>query len=310
MAAASTSSRRHGLRMPLGAAVFCLLMTLSIMLPISAFASEATPVCNPTATNGCVNGILQDSGRRPISGVKVTLSGKESAITTTDATGKWAFKVAADGSYTVAIDASIAKKYGLKTSSETVNIVKSDFAKQRGVVRFDNPQANGTGSPSVGTSASGGTSSSSGVGAGANSSPSSDFGARVWQQLYSGIIFGLMLCLMSVGMNLVYGTTGLSSFLHGEQVSLGGLMAYVGTQMFHMPVWASAVFAVLVGALTGLIQNELVWAPLRRKRIGTTQQLIVTIGLSMVRGAVGYEIAGSLGRAERTAIAHASRTRH
>ena len=91
-----------------------------------------------------------------------------------------------------------------------------------------------------------------------------------------------MLGLMSVGMNLVYGTTGLSSFSHGEQVSLGGLMAYVGTQLFHMPLWASAVFAVLVGALTGLIQNEIIWAPLRRRHIGTTQQLIVTIGLSMV----------------------------
>ena len=29
---------------------------------------------------------------------------------------------------------------------------------------------------------------------------------------------------MSVGMNLVYGTTGLQSFSHGEQVTLGGLM--------------------------------------------------------------------------------------
>ena len=42
-----------------------------------------------------------------------------------------------------------------------------------------------------------------------------------------------MLGLMSVGMNLVYGTTGLQSFSHGEQVTLGGLMAYVGTQMLH-----------------------------------------------------------------------------
>ena len=33
-----------------------------------------------------------------------------------------------------------------------------------------------------------------------------------------------MLGLMSVGMNLVYGTTGLQSFSHGEQVTLGGLM--------------------------------------------------------------------------------------
>ena len=65
-----------------------------------------------------------------------------------------------------------------------------------------------------------------------------------------------MLGLMSVGMNLVYGTTGLQSFSHGEQVTLGGLMAYVGTQMLHMPLIASAIFAIVIGALTGFIQNE------------------------------------------------------
>ena len=87
-----------------------------------------------------------------------------------------------------------------------------------------------------------------------------------------------MLGLMSVGMNLVYGTTGLQSFSHGEQVTLGGLMAYVGTQMLHMPLIASAI---VIGALTGFIQNEIVWGPLRRRHVGTMQQMIVTIGLSM-----------------------------
>jgi branched-chain amino acid transport system permease protein len=57
---------------------------------------------------------------------------------------------------------------------------------------------------------------------------------------------------MSVGMNLVYGTTKLSSFSHGEQVSLGGLMAYVGTQLLHWPLVAAAIFAVAVGALDRL----------------------------------------------------------
>ena len=90
-----------------------------------------------------------------------------------------------------------------------------------------------------------------------------------------------MLGLMSVGMNLVYGTTGLQSFSHGEQVTLGGLMAYVGTQMLHMPLIASAIFAIVIGALTGFIQNEIVWGPLRRRHVGTMQQMIVTIGLSM-----------------------------
>ena len=58
-------------------------------------------------------------------------------------------------------------------------------------------------------------------------------------------------------------------------------MAYVGTQLLHWPLIPSAIFAVVIGALTGWIQNELIWVPLRRKRVGTMQQMIVTIGLSM-----------------------------
>lgn len=275
-AAASPRRRRWGI--PLATAVIALLAAFAIN-PSQASAAEAVPVCNPTATNGCVNGILQDDAQQPIAGATITLSGKESGTTTTGADGTWAFSVGADGKYTVSLDPSVAKQHGLKGSSETVEIAKASFDKQRAVVRFDKPGPAASGS--TGSSGSTGESGGSQTASASADSASANFGKRVWQQLYSGIIFGLMLGLMSVGMNLVYGTTGLSSFSHGEQVTLGGLMAYVGTQMLGMPVWAAAVFAVAVGALTGLVQNELVWAPLRRKRVGTMQQMIVTIGLSM-----------------------------
>ena len=276
-----------------GIAIFCsifaVLSMLFIFSPVAAMAAEAVDVCNPTSDNGCVNGILQDADKRLIAGATVTLSGKESAKTTTDADGKWAFSVADDGDYMVTIDDSVAKEYGLKASSATVTIKKASFDKQRGVVRFDQDGANSSASGTFDSGESDNQSAKSG--AGTSDSADSDtqsakksgsnIGKRIWQQLYSGIIFGLMLGLMSVGMNLVYGTTGLQSFSHGEQVTLGGLMAYVGTQILHMPVVASAIFAIVVGALTGLIQNEIVWGPLRRRHIGTMQQMIVTIGLSM-----------------------------
>nr|WP_226839192.1 carboxypeptidase regulatory-like domain-containing protein [Bifidobacterium subtile] len=261
-----------------------LLIAISGVWSTTAQAAQSVQVCNPTGTNGCVNGILQDANKQPIAGATVTLSGTESATTTTDDTGKWAFSVTADGKYTATIDAGVAKEHGLKANAETVEIKKSDFSKQRGVVRFDKPgeTSNPSSSASGSASASPGASSSSSAQSGSSGSSGSNFGARVWQQLYSGIIFGLMLALMSVGMNLVYGTTGLSSFSHGEQVTLGGLMAYVGVQLIHMPLWAAAIFAIVIGAASGLLQNELVWGPLRRRHVGTMQQMIVTIGLSMV----------------------------
>lgn len=274
--------------------IVAVLSMLFVLPPAIASAADsgaqAVDECNPTASNGCVNGILQDADKKPIADVTITLSGKATAETKTAADGKWAFSVADDGDYTVTIDASVAKEHGLKASSATVTIKKARFDKQRGVVRFDQA-GDSAGSGTSGTSGSSGSANGTKGATGTSGSTAatqspvkkdgSNVGKRIWQQLYSGIIFGLMLGLMSVGMNLVYGTTGLQSFSHGEQVTLGGLMAYVGTQMLHMPLIASAIFAIVIGALTGFIQNEIVWGPLRRRHVGTMQQMIVTIGLSM-----------------------------
>lgn len=285
MTAVTYSIRHRRSGIAIVCAVFAVLSMLFILPSSAAFAADsgakAVDECNPTAVNGCVNGILQDADKKPIADVTVKLSGKETAETKTTADGKWAFSVVDDGDYTVTIDDSVAKEHGLKASSATVTIKKASFDKQRGVVRFD--QASDSAASAASGSANGGKATSGSTAA--TPSParksSSNIGKRIWQQLYSGIIFGLMLGLMSVGMNLVYGTTGLQSFSHGEQVTLGGLMAYVGTQMLHMPLIASAIFAIAIGALTGFIQNEIVWGPLRRRHVGTMQQMIVTIGLSM-----------------------------
>ena len=73
MTAVHTSIRRHRLGLLLLSAVFTLLMALSIATPSRAFAAEAVPTCNPTATNGCVNGILQDADKKPIANVELKL---------------------------------------------------------------------------------------------------------------------------------------------------------------------------------------------------------------------------------------------
>ena len=214
--------------------IVAVLSMLFVLPPAIASAADsgaqAVDECNPTASNGCVNGILQDADKKPIADVTITLSGKATAETKTAADGKWAFSVADDGDYTVTIDASVAKEHGLKASSATVTIKKASFDKQRGVVRFDQA-GDSAGSGTSGTSGSSGSANGTKGATGTSGSTAatqspvkkdgSNVGKRIWQQLYSGIIFGLMLGLMSVGMNLVYGTTGLQSFSHGEQVTLG-----------------------------------------------------------------------------------------
>jgi neutral amino acid transport system permease protein len=114
------------------------------------------------------------------------------------------------------------------------------------------------------------------------------------QSIVNGLAFGLLLALASVGLSLIYGTTGLSNFAHGEQVSLGALLTYFfATQEmvslpllpwefnFGFPLVVSAILAVILAAGFGWLQDRLLWKPLRKRRVGITQQMIVSIGLAL-----------------------------
>lgn len=119
-------------------------------------------------------------------------------------------------------------------------------------------------------------------------------GNRLAQNLLNGLAFGLLLALASVGLSLIYGTTGLSNFAHGEQVSFGAVLTYfLATSdkvslplipkefTIGLPLVAAAVVAVILAGGGGWLQDKFLWRPLRRKRVGMVQQMIVSIGLSL-----------------------------
>jgi branched-chain amino acid transport system permease protein len=106
-----------------------------------------------------------------------------------------------------------------------------------------------------------------------------------WDQLLSrsvnGLNFGLMLGLAAIGLSLVFGTTGLSNFAHGEMVTFGALIALLFSAGLGLPIWVAIPIAVILSALFGLGMDAGIWRPLRRKGIGTVQLMIVSIGLSL-----------------------------
>ncbi len=113
--------------------------------------------------------------------------------------------------------------------------------------------------------------------------PASRATSQLAQSLVNGVAFGLLLALASVGLSLIYGTTGLSNFAHGEQVSLGAILTYVlvTQKTVSMPLALAAVLAVIIAGGIGWLQDRLLWKPLRKRRVGMTQQMIVSIGLAL-----------------------------
>ncbi|WP_194409330.1 branched-chain amino acid ABC transporter permease [Microbacterium cremeum] len=103
------------------------------------------------------------------------------------------------------------------------------------------------------------------------------------QRLVQGVSFGLMLALAAIGLTLVYGTTGISNFAHGEMVTFGAIAAYllVTPASLALPWWLGYPVAVILSALFGLVLDMILWRPLRRRRVAVVQLMIVSIGLSL-----------------------------
>ena len=267
------------------AALVTLLLALSLCAwwaPPAAAADE----CVPDSETGCITGRIRTGGGDAAVGVRIVVEGQGfTGATPPDDDGRWSVGVGEDGEYTVTLDTeTLPDGESLRSPADNPRIVNADVGATAAALF---PLGSATAAPSPGESPSDpGTSSPAPggnvePGAEDSSPPGAITFPRVAQQFTSGIIFGLLLALASVGLSLIYGTTGLSSFSHGEQVTLGALAAYVFAQLMDLPLLVAGVLAVLVGALSGYAQDAGIWKPLRRRGLGPVQLMIITIGLSM-----------------------------
>jgi branched-chain amino acid transport system permease protein len=104
---------------------------------------------------------------------------------------------------------------------------------------------------------------------------------EVLQSTFNGLRLGLLLALASVGLSLIYGTTGISNFAHAEQVTLGGMLGYFFVNLHGLNLWIGGVLVIIVSGFSGWLQDRILWQPLRHRGLGLTQLMIVTIGLSL-----------------------------
>jgi branched-chain amino acid transport system permease protein len=105
---------------------------------------------------------------------------------------------------------------------------------------------------------------------------------RSAQLTLDGILLGLVIGLAALGLSLVFGTTGLTNFAHGEILTLAGLLTYYFSAIIGLPVLVAAPLAVLFGAvISGYFQDKLLWKPLRRRGTGLIAMLVVSIGFAI-----------------------------
>lgn len=233
-----------------------LALLLAPLLLMLASPAQAADPCVPDSETSCIVGTIR-SEEGPVEGVEITVSGGSVEETVaTDEFGKWNVPVTEPGEYTVTVvEDSFPDGLAAQGPTERKLNVKIGEKQTTYPALFE-----------VRTAAYDETTSQT------------DY---FIQSTVSGIRLGLLLALASVGLSLIYGTTGLSNFAHAEQVTLGGILAYGLCNVAGLGLLVGGTITVLLCALSGYLQDAAMWKPLRRRGLGLIQMMIVTIGLSL-----------------------------
>lgn len=120
------------------------------------------------------------------------------------------------------------------------------------------------------------------------------FGTELAQSLVNGLKIGLIIALAGLGLSLIFGTTGLTNFAHGELITFGGIATFVFNRGFGLPVIAAGACAFVAAGVFGWAQDKAIWGPLRRRGTGIIAMMIVTIGFALLlRSIFQYTFGGS-----------------
>ncbi len=257
-----------------------------VLLPAAAHAADGPRVYGSlTAPDGS-----------PVTGVIITATMDGTPISaTTAADGSFAIQLPATGTVELALDTatlppglSLAKAGDEQRTLTVIRDKRVLFALTTGVPTTA-PQPDAT--------------------APAEDQPSptptagSDTFAQVAQLLVDGLLLGLVIALGALGLNLIFGTTGLTNFAHGELLTLGAFTALVLNRVGLHIIIAAPIAIALSAVLWGWGQNRIVWRPLRRRRTGLIPAMIVSIGLAIV---LRYSVQLVFGGASQTYLQYAA----
>ena len=114
-----------------------------------------------------------------------------------------------------------------------------------------------------------------------------DRGARLFVE---GVKYGLIIGMCAIGLSLIYGTTGLVNFAHGEMITLGAVFAFFFNVTLGIQLLIAVPLAMVLGGVVGAGMDLGIWRPLRRRGVGLVAMMIISIGLAIVlRYAILYQ---------------------
>ena len=226
-------------------------LLLTLMLPSAAQAQSGTEQTETIA------GRLSFEGAG-VEGVELVVEATDGSfvqLAVSDDDGRWSVALPGPGVYTVELrQDSLPEGIGLRNPDRAVLEIQV-FENARSAAAF------ALGEPQEAVS---------------------DTLRRFLQSSINGLKFGLIIGMTSIGLSLIFGTTGLVNFAHGDLVTVGAFLAYLFNVVVGLPLLIAAPIAVVGGALISGALDRGIWRPLRKRQTGLIAMLVVSIGLAFV----------------------------
>ena len=108
----------------------------------------------------------------------------------------------------------------------------------------------------------------------------------VLQTTLNGFSLGAIYALGAVGLTLVYGILKLTNFAHGDYLTFGAYMAYLVNVTWGAPIVVAVFWAMLATALLGLLFERTLWGPMRKRKAGFLQLILMSLGLAFLLRAI------------------------
>ncbi|HEU5222430.1 MAG TPA: branched-chain amino acid ABC transporter permease [Candidatus Lumbricidophila sp.] len=229
------------------------LVFISLLIALFATFGSSAPALAADDFDYHFSGNVKFEGK-PLEGVKISVSGNGfSADTKTNDKGQWIIGVPAKGTYNVTLDEKTLPEGVIVAEGKSTIEAKFGLTKDASVNFF----------------------------LGEGQRVEVDFAGQVLNQVFNGLNFGLLLALASIGLSLIFGTTGLSNFAHAEAVTFGALMVLTFGVTFKLPIWLAIPIALALCIAAGWALDAGIWKPLRKRGVGLIPAMIVSIGLSI-----------------------------
>ncbi len=102
------------------------------------------------------------------------------------------------------------------------------------------------------------------------------------QAAINGLVTGTYFALGAVGLSLVFGVLRLVNFAHGDMLTFGAYIALLLNVALDLPIAVAVLGSVITTAALGVISELAIWRPMRARRAGALQMLLIAIGLAFV----------------------------